>query len=129
MFFPWFKREAAGIFHAGKTFWKEQNLWKFETKCSSGKVINCYRNLCFMHKNPFYWAFQVCNSHFLSIAKYSDRVFCRLVVFKSYGNGLDIKWGGDFVLWQLSLLWRSLYVVSVSYFDVEPCEQHNSSWL
>lgn len=34
--------------------------------------------------------FQVYNSHFASIEKYSDGGFCRMVFFKSYGS-LDIK--------------------------------------
>lgn len=30
--------EAIGTFQASKTFWGEQNLWKFETKCQGEKL-------------------------------------------------------------------------------------------
>lgn len=56
----------------------------------SGKGTNCDRKFCFVHKSLFYGDFQVCNSHFSSIGKYSGRVFCSIIFFK-YHRILGIK--------------------------------------
>ena len=83
------ERETAGISRTSRTFWKEWNL-QFWNKMFKWKSY--YRKLCFVHNSPFHWAFQVCNSQFPNIEKYSDRVFCRMIFFKSYGNPLSKKW-------------------------------------